>query len=297
MRRLCVEIELAPLARPAIKQLLARELGQEALPAELAEFVHRHSEGNPLFAIAVLEHLIAQGVLAREAANGESVWRQRAPFAQMEAAVPRELAQMIEFEIERLGERDQRLLEAGSLMNVAFPAWAVAAALDEDAAQAEEACDELARRLHFVHRAGEDELPDGTRSAFYVFAHEVYREVLYGRQPPSRRAKSHIRVAERLGKIFAGREATVAREMAIHYEAAGDWLRAAGALRAAAQHARERQSPAEAEELTQRALRVAANLRDADRQALFEQMQSESAPMRQPAAHFGERTLELAKKA
>lgn len=53
LRRLCAEIVLAPLGKKALKELLARELRQENLPAELAEFVHRHSEGNPLFAIAV----------------------------------------------------------------------------------------------------------------------------------------------------------------------------------------------------------------------------------------------------
>ncbi len=284
VRRLGAEIELAPLARPAVKQLLARELGQEALPPELGEFIHRHSEGNPLFAIAVLEHLIAQGILAREGANGESRWQQRAPFAEMEAAVPGELAQMIELEVERLSEPEQRLLEAGSLMNVAFPAWAVAAALEIDVAQAEEACDELARRVHFVNRAGEDELPDGTRSAFYVFAHEVYREVLYRRQPPSRRARSHVRIAERLGRIFAGREATVAREMAMHYEAGGDWQRATLALRSAARHALERRALAEAEELLQRAVHVAENLPEAERKPLLAQVQRELAAMRQPSA-------------
>ena len=297
MRRLCAEIDLAPLARPAMKKLLAKELGQDALPPELADFVHRHSEGNPLFAIAVLEHLIAQGILVREGANGEFGWRDRAPFAEMESAVPGELAQMIELEIERLGDKDRRLLEAGSLMSVAFPAWAVAAALDENAAQIEEECDELARRLHMVKRAGEDELPDGSRSAFYVFAHEVYREVLYRRQPTSRRAKCHIRIAERLGSIFAGREAAVAREMATHYECAGDWRAAAENLRAAARHALERESQAEAEELLDHALRVAENLREADRRPLIEGIRADSTALRQRFAGYDAEPLELAKKA
>ena len=111
-----------------------------------------------------------------------------------------------------------------------FPAWAVAAALEEDLVEIEEACDELALKSHFVQRAGHDELPDGTRSGFYVFAHGLYRGTLYQRQSPARRAKAHIRIAERLRALFAGREGSVAREMAMHYEAAGDWQRAAGAL-------------------------------------------------------------------
>jgi predicted ATPase len=84
-----------------------------------------------------------------------------------------------------------------------------------------------------VVRAGKDELPDGTTSAFYVFAHGLYREVLYQRQAFARRARRHIRIAERLGQLFAGREGDVARERALHYEAAGEMERAALVLKAA----------------------------------------------------------------
>lgn len=237
MRRLCIEMALAPLKKTAVCAWLRKELGQEALPPGLAEFVSRRSEGNPLFVTAVLEHLIAQGVLVRRCPNGTAHWEQHEPFPEMDASVPDQLARMIDLEIERLSEQEQRMLEAASLMSVAFPAWAVAAALEKDSVETEEACDGLARRLHFVVRAGQDELPDGTTSAFYVFAHGLYREVLYQRQPAARRARRHIRIAERLGEMFAGREAKVAREIAMHYEAAGDQERAARALQAAARHA------------------------------------------------------------
>ncbi|HXR38051.1 MAG TPA: AAA family ATPase [Terracidiphilus sp.] len=239
VRRLCVEMVLAPLKRTAVTELLSRELGQESLPSGLADFVYQRSEGNPLFVIAVLEHLLALGVLARRGANGTTQWEQCGAFPEMEAGVPDPLVRMIELEIERLGEEEQLLLEAASLMTVAFPAWAVAAALEKDLEETDEACDRLARRLHFVVRAGQDELPDGTRSAFYVFAHGLYREVLYQRQASARRARRHIRIAERLGALFAGREASVARERSRHYEAAGDHERAARLLQEAASEAEQ----------------------------------------------------------
>jgi predicted ATPase len=195
-------------------------LVQDILPPELPDFVFRRSEGNPLFVIAVVEHLIARGVLIRRGEDRTAQWEMGLPFPGMEDGVPDSLARMIEMEIERLSEEDQRLLEAASLMSFAFPAWAVAAALGKDPIETEEACDALARRLHFVVRVGQDELPDCTRSAFFVFAHGLYREVLYQRQAASRRARSHILIAHRLGELFAGREANVVQEMAIHIEAA-----------------------------------------------------------------------------
>jgi predicted ATPase len=235
MRRLCVEMALAPLNKKAVGELLQNELDQQALPRGLVDFAAGRSEGNPLFVIAVAEHLISQGILVRRRVGGTNEWEQSAPWPDIDAGVPDQLARMIEQEIERLSEVAQRLLEAGSLMTVAFPAWAVAAALGKDSIETEEECDALARRLHFVVRAGQDELPDGSKSAFYVFAHGLYREVLYLRQATARRSRRHIRIAERLGELFAGREANVAREMATHYEAAGDLERAAHALQSGAE--------------------------------------------------------------
>ena len=292
LRRLCVEIALAPLSKTSIKELLSKELKQEILPQGLAGFVHQRSEGNPLFAIAILEHLTAQGFLIRDDVRGQSNgtvrWEQRGSFQElqqeMEASVPDGLAQMIELEIERLSQQEQRLLEAGSLINTVFPAWAVAAALEEDTAETEEACDALARRLYFVQRAGQDELPDGTRSAFYVFAHELYREVLYNRQASTRRARRHVRIAEKLRELFAERGASVAREMAMHYEAAGEWRRAVQALCAAASHARQRHADIEAVELLEHGLRIAGNLSETEHTAAALAMRDELARAREAIA-------------
>jgi predicted ATPase/DNA-binding winged helix-turn-helix (wHTH) protein len=277
MRRLCIELNLGPLDREAVIRMLSRELGQEALPQGLAEFVYERSEGNPLFVKAMLEHLIAERYITRDQ---DGPWRQRGPFPESESGVPAQLSQMIELEIERLGADDQRILEAASLMTVVFPAWAVAAALEEDPAEIDEACDDLARRLYFVRRAGEDELPDGSRSAFYVFAHGLYREVLYQRQSASRRARRHTRIAERLAELFAGREANVAPEMAMHYEAAGNWQRAVSVLVSAAQDARERLAAPEAEALLERALRLAENVAGPQRRTIEDEIRAELGAVR-----------------
>ena len=83
----------------------------------------------------------------------------------------------------------------------------------------EESYASLIRRVRLLSIAGQDELPGGTRSAFYVFAHALYREVLYTRLPAARRAQWHLRIADRLRSMFAGQEANVAHEIAAHTEA------------------------------------------------------------------------------
>ncbi|MFC5865608.1 AAA family ATPase [Acidicapsa dinghuensis] len=296
MRRLCCEITLQPLERTAVNELLARELKQETLPPGLASFVHRHSEGNPLFIAALLEHLIAEGTLVKTHVDGEPIWRVRGTLDDASTGVPAGLAQMIELEMERLTEREQRLLEAGSLMHVAFPAWAVAAALDADLAETEEACDALARRLHYVQRAGCDELPDGSSSGFYSFSHGLYREVLCRRQSDSRRSRSHKRIAERLGQIFGDRESTVAREMAMHFEAGRHWHQAVTALSMAARHAVARGAGAEASELLAHALTTAENIPPQERKIVVSTLQDELSGLAHPSRNVEMIRQELAGK-
>jgi predicted ATPase len=275
LRQLSIEMALSPLTRTAVDQLLTRELGHEMLPAGLTGFVHQHSEGNPLFAIAVVEHLISRRFLVREGTEGASGWKAAGSFEEMDAEVPERLAQMIELEIAGLSEEEQHILGAASLMGVAFPAWAVAAALNEDAKPVEEACDRLARRVHFVERGGQDELPGGLRSDFYVFVHGLYRDVLYRRQPSTRRAAWHLRIAEKLAAIFAGNTASVAREMAMHYEAAGEWLPAIGAMHSAARHARESLAYTEETQLLKDALRLAEKLSGQQRNACIREIRND----------------------
>ncbi|HVT99268.1 MAG TPA: AAA family ATPase [Acidobacteriaceae bacterium] len=259
LRQLATEVALAPLTQSAVRELLSLELGQEKLPQGLTGFVHQHSEGNPLFAIAIVEHLIARRFLMREEKDAAVRWQPAGPIEEIEAEVPDRVAQMIELEIESLSADEQRVLGAGSVMGIAFPAWAIAAALGEDQAAVEEACAGLARRVHFVGRGGQDELPDGTRSEFYVFVHGLYREVLYRRQAATRRAEWHKRIADRLTTVFRGREWAVAREVAMHREAAGEWAAAAGTLRHAARHAKSTGAADEADALLEEAHRLEVN--------------------------------------
>ncbi len=275
IHRMCTDLPLGPLTRGAVHEVLCTELKQPGLPPGLADFIYKHSEGNPLFVLALLEHLIAERCLSAIETQGAVEWRQTKAFA--EAGVPGSLRQMIELEVERLSQHEQRMLEAGSLLEVAFPAWAVATALGQDQAAIEEACDSLARRLYFLERAGQDEIADGMPSAFYVFAHGLYRDVLYQRQPAMRRATMHVRIARRLGEVFAGREALVAREMAAHYEGAAQWQAATDALQVAALHAQQRHAYAEASDLLKHGLRIARNLGESDGEATMRKLRSQLA--------------------
>jgi DNA-binding winged helix-turn-helix (wHTH) protein len=286
VRHLCSEIALEPLSKQSSKELLSRRLDQGEVPTGLATFIYQRSAGNPLFARALLEHMIAERLLVRNGGKNQVRWEQLTPISEIETCVPNGLATLIELEIDRLSPMEQKVLEAGSLMNIAFPVWAVAAALEEDPEHIEELCNDLERRTGLVRRAGHDDLPDGTRSDFYSFAHEFYREVLYQRQTTGRRATGHIRIAERLSALFFGREADVAREIAMQYESAGNWQRAVHALRAGARRSLERRAYQASTELLDHVLRIAENMGYAERDALVKEIDGELDMVREMIARM-----------
>lgn len=209
------ELRLGPLNRAAVAEFLRRELGAQNIPTALTSLVHQHSTGNPLFVSAILDHLRSQGFVSCH--QGQVSVNQ--PVESIEIEVPAALAAIIRLQLDRLNEEDRRLLEAGSISGTIFPAWACAAALRRKLADVEEDYASLARRVRLLAVAGHDELPDGTRSSFYVFAHDLYRKAIYGDIPISRRSQWHSRVADRLREMFAGNEASVAHEIAAHTRA------------------------------------------------------------------------------
>ena len=89
---------LPPLHKAAVKEYLVQEFKQETLPQGLPSFVHQHSEGNPLFMIAMLDHMIAQGFIRQEA----GAWQLRSELRDIDMGVPTALSEMIELQIDRL---------------------------------------------------------------------------------------------------------------------------------------------------------------------------------------------------
>jgi DNA-binding winged helix-turn-helix (wHTH) protein/tetratricopeptide (TPR) repeat protein len=261
LHHLCQEITLAPLAKADIAEYLSAESAGGSTPEGFAELIHQHTEGNPLFMIAVLDHMTARGLISRE--NGE--WRLRVPIEEIDLKVPETLRQMIESQIEHLTSEQQRTLEAASVDGVLFSASVNAIPATPDKEKFEDLCDELSRRQHMVRWAGSVEFPDGTVSARYEFAHALYRDVFYGRQTPGRRAKLHLRVGERLEKLFSQHESEAAAELADHFEQGGDWQRAIKYMRLTADTAGRRLAFRQAAQTLERALELVSKLPEAER--------------------------------
>ena len=148
--------------------------------------------------VAALDHMRDRGLIAVE--NG--TWQIKVPLETIDLQAPESLRQLIELQIERLSEEEQRALEVASVTGVSFTAHADALSTTWSQEKFENLCDELSRRQHMVRRTGSHQFPDGTISQCYEFAHALYREVFYRRQPPGRRAKLQLRIGELAGQVF-----------------------------------------------------------------------------------------------
>ena len=66
IHQLCREIALEPLTEGEVAEYLTIETPGVALPQGLPALIHRHSEGNPLFMVSILDDLRDRGVIAVE---------------------------------------------------------------------------------------------------------------------------------------------------------------------------------------------------------------------------------------
>ncbi|MGZ8392849.1 MAG: ATP-binding protein, partial [Gemmatimonadales bacterium] len=258
---LCGEIVLQLLTETEIAQYLADGQSPATMPEELASLLHRHTEGNPLFMIALLEHMLEAWMVEHD----QGGWRLRCPASEIVLQVPETLRQMIGAQIEQLNATEQRVLEVGAIAGMRFVAAISAPTADLDPGSFDEYCDALARRDHILRLGGTLELPNGQVVQRYEFVHALYRELLYQRLAPARRAMLHRRKAERMEELFAPSLDEIAPELAYHFEQGADWGRAVQYLRRVAGMAGGHGERERAKANLEHALQLAARLPPSER--------------------------------
>ena len=138
-------LALSPLDEAAIARYLRARFGSSPqLPfAALAAFLHRRTDGNALFTVAMVDDLVRNSHLIRTG----GAWALCGSVAELGNGLPDDLRQLVHAQIERLDEDDRRLVEAAAVAGTDFAAAHVAAALGCDVASAED-------RSHSPRRVG-----------------------------------------------------------------------------------------------------------------------------------------------
>jgi DNA-binding winged helix-turn-helix (wHTH) protein/predicted ATPase len=257
------EVPLAGLSPTAVEQYLDARFPQHAFPSRFAPLLHRLTEGNPLFLVDLVEHLIAQELLS----HAEERWTLRVPPGALAARVPENSRRLVEKQMARLAPETQPFLEAASIAGAEFAAEAVASALETSAEDIEAHCDELARQDLFLRRLGVDEWPDGTRTTRYGFRHAMYQQLWSERVPARRQQRFHFRIGERRERSFGQRAGEIAAELAVHFDMGRDYQRAVQYRCQAAQNALQRSAHQEAIDHLNKGLESLRHLPDSPQRA------------------------------
>ena len=229
----CLEVPLAPLSAAGVAMYLARRFPDGLLPDELTQQIYQRTDGNPLFLVNMVEHLVIQGLLVQH----DGRWELHRGVPGIDVSVPESLRQMITQQFDHLPPTEQRLVEVGSVVGVEFAASARPAGLDEDPSEVEGRCEALAQRRHVLRSVEVVEWPDGTITGRYAFQHALYQQVAYQRLGASQRVYLHRRVGERLEMAYGQRAPELAAELAEHFIRGREPRRAVQYLRQAAETA------------------------------------------------------------
>jgi DNA-binding winged helix-turn-helix (wHTH) protein/tetratricopeptide (TPR) repeat protein len=236
VHQLCREITLERLEESLIAEYLAIEFSPGNLPAALATLIYRHSGGNALFMVAIVQDLVKRGVISQDQCG----WTLTTPLVNIAPSVPETLQQMLETQFDQLSAAEQSVLKSASVAGERFSVWTISPMLDIGPDRIEDLCDQLSIRQQAIKSAGIQEILQGLGSAHYEFRHSLFRQAIYRFLSDGTRSKLHLGLARRLETLCSAGHRESASEVAFHFEEGRDYEPAIRYLLVAAESAASR---------------------------------------------------------
>jgi hypothetical protein len=199
-QRYAERIALRRMPEDDVAALLG-QLGAPDPPVGLVRAIFAETEGNPFFVEEVFRHLQEEGRLM----DSEGHWLADLRIETLE--VPEGVRLVIGRRLERVSEACRDALTAAAVIGPKFGLRLLeeASGLDEDT---------LLDALEEAERAGLVIAQQAKRETHYSFAHELIRQTLLGALSMPRRLRRHLRTAEAMERVYAGRESQHAAEIA-----------------------------------------------------------------------------------
>lgn len=264
VHRRCSELALEFLTETAVARYLSLRFQGSEFPEDLPRLIHERTDGNPLFVVNVVDYLIAQRQLVREARG----WQLSVPLEEAGMAMPDSLQQLIERQIDRLTEEEQRLLSVASIAGLEFSTRTISGGMDAGITGIEACCESLVKRRQFLGPAKMIQLRDGSLLERYGFAHALYQRVFYHAVPQPRRIVLHRRIGEFQETAYSDHLEEIAPELAVHFQEGRDYARAIRYRRMSAAKALKQYANREAQEHLAKALALLDHVAPEDRAEL-----------------------------
>ncbi len=211
------QLPLLPLGAEAIAALLSDLLGNDPSVAALPARIHARTGGNPFFIEEIVQSLVeSDGLVGAKGAY-------RLVTDVEDLAIPGTVQSVLAARLDRLPEREKRLLQTASVLGKEFPGALlerVVATSDRDALTDAQLADSLAAlaRAEFLFEAAL--YPE----VEYAFKHPLTQEVAYKSQLATRRAELHAAVARAIERLDADKLDERAALLAYHWQQAGEPL-------------------------------------------------------------------------
>ena len=227
-RRLLATLSLPRLEAEESRALAANALRGPAAP-DVADLLHRQSEGNPFFLEELLRTLVEERTLVWRNGRWELASHPR-------NLLPPRVAEAIRMRLTRLEPAVVDLLQVAAAAGRAFEPVLLAQVLGLDAERVEEHL-QTAARAQLVRREA-----DGT----YAFSHDMVRETLYGDVGRARRRRLHQAIGEALEAQGVANSPRRLADLAFHFAEAGEPARGVTYALASGEQALRASAPLEA---------------------------------------------------
>jgi class 3 adenylate cyclase len=224
-----IRVDLPALGPEATAALLAAATSSAPLPGHIVQALAERSDGNPLFALELLDALRSEGDLE---------------------ALPGSVEGLISARIDRLSAEEKALLRHVSVLGVGFWADHIPAVAPE----VDGAADATLARL--------GDLLEVRETGWVTFRHNLVRDVAYAGLPFRVRSRLHGHVAESILRAATDDPGDQAALLSLHFHEAHRFAEAWRFARLAGDSAREIYANVEAITLYQRALQAARQLAD-----------------------------------
>lgn len=206
-RRVLVTLPLHPLKADE-SLALATSLLRGTIAPDVADLLHRHSEGNPFFLEELLRALSKDGTLVWQ--NGR--WELGSQPGRL---LPPRVVEAIQMRLMRLEPAVVELLRGAAVVGRTFEPTLLAQVIELDVEQAEE-------RLLAAARA---QLVRPQAAGAYAFTHDLVRETLAAEIGNTRRRQLHQTIGEALEAQGEAETPQRLADLAFHFAAAGDLAR------------------------------------------------------------------------
>jgi tetratricopeptide (TPR) repeat protein/archaellum biogenesis ATPase FlaH len=190
---------------------MLESITREEVPWNLAEAVHRQTEGNPLFVQEVVRYLVEEGLLAQQ----EGRYRPTKDTP-LEMNIPEGLRDVIGKRLSLISKECNQLLSIAAVIGREFSLEVLkkVSGLSDD--ELFSACEEAKKAAVVEERSGVG------AAVTYRFAHAFFRQTLYEEMIAPRRIRLHQQVARALEAIYETRLGEHATELAEHFSHSSD---------------------------------------------------------------------------